>query len=122
MAESAKPLPARPARLGALACRPFARLLSGQIVSQVGTQMSNTAGAWVLYRLTHSAQALGIQGLCFSLPIAVLPLLTGVLADRFSRLVLIKATWWPRPRRPSHWPRCRNRACAPGCSTLRRSP
>ena len=54
--------------------------------------MNNTAAAWVLYRLTHSAQALGLQGLCFSLPIAVLPLLTGVLADRFSRLALVKAT------------------------------
>ena len=54
--------------------------------------MSNTAGAWILYRLTHSAVTLGFQGLCFSLPIAVLPLLTGILADRFSRLVLIKAT------------------------------
>ena len=71
---------------------PFARLLSGQVVSQVGTQMSNTAGAWILYRLTHSALALGLQGLCFSAPIAVLPLLTGILADRFSRLTLVKAT------------------------------
>ena len=54
--------------------------------------MSNTAGAWILYRLTHSPLALGLQGLCFSLPIAVLPLLTGVLADRYGRLTLIKAT------------------------------
>ena len=54
--------------------------------------MSNTAGAWVLYRLTHSALALGLQGLCFSAPIAVLPLLTGILADRFSRLTLVRAT------------------------------
>ena len=92
MAEPAERLPARPSRLGALACPPFARLLSGQVVSQVGTQMNNTAAAWVLYRLTHSAQALGLQGLCFSVPIAVLPLLTGVLADRFSRLALVKAT------------------------------
>ena len=95
MAEPAERLPARPgrpSRLGALACPAFARLLSGQVVSQVGTQMNNTAAAWVLYRLTHSAQALGLQGLCFSLPIAVLPLFTGVLADRFSRLALVKAT------------------------------
>jgi hypothetical protein len=79
-------------RLGALAHPPFARLLSGQLVSSAGTQMSITAGAWVLYRLTHSPLALGLQGLCFSAPIAVLPLLTGVLADRFSRLTLVKAT------------------------------
>jgi MFS family permease len=79
-------------RLGALAHPPFARLLSGQLVSSAGTQMSITAGAWVLYRLTHSPLALGLQGLCFSAPIAVLSLLTGVLADRFSRLTLVKAT------------------------------
>ena len=79
-------------RLGALAHPPFARLLSGQLVSSAGTQMSITAGAWVLYRLTRSPLALGLQGLCFSAPIAVLPLLTGVLADRFSRLTLVKAT------------------------------
>ena len=92
MAEPAERLSARPSRLGALACPQFARLLSGQVVLQVGTQMNNTAAAWVLYRLTHSAQALGLQGLCFSVPIAVLPLLAGVLADRFSRLALVKAT------------------------------
>jgi MFS family permease len=54
--------------------------------------MNNTAEAWVLYRLTHSALALGAQGLCFSAPIAVLPLLTGALADRFDRLSLVKMT------------------------------
>jgi MFS family permease len=84
--------PVRSPRLGALAHPPFVRLLSGQVVSSVGTQISNTAGAWVLYRLTHSALALGLQGLCFSAPIAVLPLLTGILADRFSRLTLVKVT------------------------------
>jgi hypothetical protein len=66
--------------------------------------MSNTAGAWVLYRLTHSPIALGLQALCFSLPIAVLPLLTGVLADRFSRLSLVKATLAVTAARPSPWP------------------
>jgi MFS family permease len=80
------------ARLGALACPPFARLMSGQVVTAIGTQMSNMAAAWVLYRLTHSALALGLQGLCFSLPIAILPLATGILADRFSRTALVKAT------------------------------
>src|ERR1700691_6073451 len=92
MPEPREDAPARTTRLGALASAPFARLLSGQVVSQAGTQMSNTAGAWVLFRLTHSALALGLQGLCFSAPIAALPLLTGILADRFSRLTLVKAT------------------------------
>lgn len=65
--------------------------------------MSNTAGAWILYRLTHSALALGIQGLCFSLPIAVLPLLTGTLADRYSRLTLDSRSR-PCSSSPCCWP------------------
>ncbi len=82
----------RRARSGALASGPFARLVSAQVVSQIGTQMNNTAEAWVLYRLTHSALALGAQSLCFSAPIVVLPLLTGALADRFDRLSVVKIT------------------------------
>ncbi len=78
------------ARPRALASRPFARLLSAQVVSQVGTQMNNTAEAWVLYGLTRSPLALGVQGLCFSAPMVVLPLLTGPLADRFDRLTLVR--------------------------------
>ena len=69
-------------RLGALAppaVRPAA--VGPSLSPRAGTKMSNTAGAWMLYRLTHSALALGLQGLCFSAPIAVLPLLTGALAN-----------------------------------------
>lgn len=79
-------------RPAALASGPFTRLISAQVVSSVGTQMNNTAEAWVLYRLTHSPLALGLQGLCFSAPIAVLPLITGALADRFDRLRLVRMT------------------------------
>ena len=70
----------------------FVRLWVGGVVSSVGTQMSNVAKAWVLFQLTGSAVALGIEGLCFSVPMMVLPLLTGPLADRVDRAALLRWT------------------------------
>jgi MFS family permease len=70
----------------------FGRLWAGSVVSSVGTQMSNTAKIWVLYSLTHSAMTLGIDGLCFSLPIVILPLVAGPVCDRIDRRTIIKAS------------------------------
>ncbi len=71
---------------------PFPRLWAASIASNVGTQMNNVAKAWLLFQLTHSAVALGIEGLCFSAPMAVLPLAAGRLADRFDRRRLVLCT------------------------------
>ncbi|WP_433041141.1 MFS transporter [Dactylosporangium sp. CS-033363] len=70
----------------------FVRVWAGGIVSAVGTQMSNVGKAWVLYAITGSAVALGIEGLCFSLPIMLLPLLTGPLTDRLPRAAVLQTT------------------------------
>ncbi len=70
----------------------FVRLWAGSIVSSVGTQMSNVARLWVLYLLTHSAFALGLEGLCFSVPILVLPLVAGPITDRVDRRTVLKFT------------------------------
>jgi MFS family permease len=69
----------------------FLRLWAGSIVSSFGTQMNNVAKVWVLYQLTHSAASLGIDGLCFSVPIAVLPLAAGPVVDRCDRTRVVKA-------------------------------
>lgn len=61
-------------------------------MSSVGTQMSNTAKLWVLYALTHSAAPLGIDGLCFSVPVVVLPLVAGPVCDRIDRRVVVMAS------------------------------
>jgi len=66
------------------------RVWTGSIVSNVGSQMNNVAKAWVLYQLTHSAAALGLEGLCFSAPIALLPLIAGPVVDRFDRVRVVK--------------------------------
>ena len=70
----------------------FVRVWAGGIVSAVGTQMSNVAKVWVLYAITGSTVALGIEGLCFSLPIMLLPLLTGPLTDRLPRAAVLQST------------------------------
>jgi MFS family permease len=87
--------PAAPARgrLPAALRQPsFVRLWAGSIVSSVGTQMSNVAKLWVLYLLTHSAFALGLEGLCFSVPILVVPLVAGPIADRVDRRTVLRLT------------------------------
>lgn len=70
----------------------FILLWAGSVVSSVGTQAGNTAKIWVLYSLTHSAMTLGIDGLCFSVPIAVLPLIAGPVCDRIDQRTIIKAS------------------------------
>jgi MFS family permease len=77
---------------GALRYPLFARLWAGSVVSSVGTQMSNTAKIWVLYSLTHSATTLGIDGLCFSVPIVIFPLVAGPICDRVDRRTIVKGS------------------------------
>jgi MFS family permease len=70
----------------------FVRLWTGSIVSSVGTQMSNTAKLWLLYALTRSAVTLGVDGLCFSVPIVILPLVAGPVCDRVDRHTVVKVS------------------------------
>jgi MFS family permease len=77
-------------RPAALRSRPFARLWAGSLVSSTGTQMNIVAAAWLLYRSTHSTVPLGIQGLCFSVPIAVVPFVAGPVVDRLDRATVVK--------------------------------
>ena len=83
----------------------FVRLWAGSIVSSVGTQMSNVARLWVLYLLTHSAFALGLEGLCFSVPILVLPLVAGPITDRVDRRTVLKFTMAAEVTEAGAWPR-----------------
>jgi len=76
----------------ALRSSAFTRTWIGSIVSSTGTQMNIVAAGWVLYRMTGSTIPLAVQGLCFSIPIAILPLIAGPLVDRLDRFTVIKAT------------------------------
>jgi MFS family permease len=61
-----------------------ARLLYG-----AATQMQNVAVGWLIYDLTKSAWALGLAGLAAFLPSLVLVLVTGPIADRFERRIVL---------------------------------
>ena len=63
----------------------FARYMAGETISMVGTWMQIFAQGWVLTSLTHSAIVLG--GITFSsgIPMLLLTLIGGNVADRFDK-------------------------------------
>ena len=84
----------RPAALAAFAYRDFRLLWFGQLVSQLGTQVQTVALGWLVYDLTGSAAQLGGIGLARALPIILLSLFGGTLADQSDRrkVLLISQT------------------------------
>lgn len=75
-------------------------LLTGNLIATLGSQMLTLAIGWELYERTDSALALGFVGLVQLLPVLLLALLVGHVADRYdrrrvvvgSRLVLVVAS------------------------------
>lgn len=63
----------------------FPRYLSGNLISTAGMQMQAVAVGWELYERTGSAFALGMVGLVEVLPLIILALPAGHVADRYSR-------------------------------------
>ena len=82
----------RQPRFAALQHRNFTLLWSGLIVSNVGTWMQNVAQGWLVLQLTNSPVWLGWLGLSFALPMIVLPLVGGVVADHVDRIKLLYVT------------------------------
>ncbi len=69
----------------ALRFRDYRLLLIGNFIAALGMHMLNIAIGWELYERTDSALALGIVGLVQVLPILSLALITGTVADQYSR-------------------------------------
>lgn len=69
----------------ALRLRDFRFHAVGGIFATIGQQMQAVAVGWELYQRTDSALALGWVGLIQALPIIVLALPAGQLADRYNR-------------------------------------
>lgn len=69
----------------------FANFLSSRTLSSIAFQMLSVAIGWQMYSLTHSAFSLGFVGLAQFIPMALLTLVVGHVADRFDRrrIVLI---------------------------------
>ncbi len=76
----------------ALRHRDFRRLAISMLVSVVGSQMQNVAIDWHVWILTRSPLALGLLGLVRVVPIVVLSLVGGLVADRHDRRRVLLVT------------------------------
>ncbi len=72
--------------------RDFKLFWTGQVISYSGTWMHSTAQGWLVYSLTKSPFYLGMVSAASWLPILLLSLVGGAVADRFSKRNLLLAT------------------------------
>ncbi len=70
----------------------FRRMWAGSAVSALGITMTNFAVTLQVYRLTHSAFAVGAVGLARIIPVLAVALLGASLADRFDRRRVVLCT------------------------------
>jgi MFS family permease len=63
--------------------------LLGSLLSNAGNQMRIVAVGWEIYQRTHAPMSLGLIGLVLAVPVLVLALPAGALADRHSRRAII---------------------------------
>jgi MFS family permease len=76
----------------ALAHRNYRLLLGGVAVSSVGTWVQTASQAWLIHELTGRATDLGVLGLARAVPLIVLSLVGGTLADRLDKRRLLYVT------------------------------
>ncbi|MBI3592948.1 MAG: MFS transporter [Nitrospirae bacterium] len=79
-------------RFPALYVRDFRLFWFGQIISLSGTWMHSLAQSWLVYSLTKSPLYLGIIASISSLPILVLTLIGGMIADRYPKRNILIVT------------------------------
>ena len=72
--------------------RAFSFYTAGNLVSVIGRLMLMVAVEWEIYARTHSATALGLVGLTIALPVVLLSLVAGHIADRFPRKRIVLVT------------------------------
>src|ERR1700704_1451224 len=70
----------------------FSFYTAGNLVSVVGRQMLTVSLEWEIYARTHSGTALGLVGLMIALPVVLLSLPAGHIADRFPRKRIVLVT------------------------------
>jgi MFS family permease len=96
MASTSTTAEARPSRipvmLRALRHRNYRLFFAGQLISLTGTWMQSVAQGWLVLRLTDSAALLGLVAAANSIPVLLLSLTGGALADRVSKRQMLIAT------------------------------
>jgi len=70
----------------------FTFYTAGNLISVIGRLMLMVAVEWEMYARTHSATALGLVGLMIALPVVLLSLPAGHIADRFPRKKIVLVT------------------------------
>ncbi len=73
----------------ALTYRPYVFYLAALACVNFAVQIMSVAVGWQVYELTHDPYYLGIVGLAQFLPALALVLVTGLVADRFNRRVVL---------------------------------
>ncbi len=70
----------------------YRRFGAGFLVGSTGLQMMNTVVLWEIWVLTNDALMLGIAGLCRALPVVMLALISGHVADTRDRKSIVALT------------------------------
>jgi len=78
--------------LRALRHRNYRLFFAGQSLSLIGTWMTRLATNWLVWRLTHSPEMLGLLGFAAQAPTFVFASVAGVWVDRLNRHRLLVAT------------------------------
>jgi MFS family permease len=76
----------------ALRYRDFRLLIAGRFITSLGNQMLSVAIGWELWLRTHSALALGMVGLVQVIPVILLSLPAGHVADQYNRRRIVVFT------------------------------
>ena len=69
--------------------RDFRLMWLGACVSSIGTWMQSTAQSWLIYDLSNRSELLGLDRFLGEIPIVLLSLFGGVLADRANRRYIL---------------------------------
>jgi MFS family permease len=72
--------------------RNYRLFFAGQLVSLIGTFLTQLATVWFVYRLTHAAWLLGVAGFAGQIPMFALAPFAGVWVDRWNRQKLLVIT------------------------------
>jgi MFS family permease len=81
-----------PTPLRSLENRSLRLFFAGQAISLAGTWMQSVAQGWLIWRLTRSSELLGLVGFLGQLPVSLLGVVAGSVADRFPRRRLVLLT------------------------------
>ncbi|MCM2576851.1 MFS transporter [Streptomyces meridianus] len=90
--ESTTPAESRRGMFSSLKVRNYRLFATGQVVSNTGTWMQRIAQDWLVLSLTGSSAAVGITTALQFLPMLLLGLYGGVIADRFAKRELLLIT------------------------------